>query len=223
MPASSGCSPPVWPAKSTRRTIMRFKSLAFGAMAAALMLALGSTTAVAQQDEDDIYALSYYSNANKTGAPDGVLRVVNDGSVSDASPAGDLCASIYVFDSQEELNECCSCKITPNGILALSVNKNLTRNPLTGIIPTRGVVKVVTSFPNAGVCDATVALPYIGVNIRGWLTHVQKATAGYSLTEEELMDSNLGQLEAADLAEDCKVIFDLGSGRGPCSCADSLQ
>ena len=35
---------------------MRFKGLAFGATAAALILALGSTTAVAQ---DDIYALSY--------------------------------------------------------------------------------------------------------------------------------------------------------------------
>src|ERR1700730_9167701 len=109
MPASAGCSPPVWPAKSTRRTIMRFKSLAFGAMAAALMLALGSSTAVAQQDEDDIYALSYYSNANKAGAPDGVLRVVNDGFLSDASPAGVLFASIYVFECLEELAECCSC------------------------------------------------------------------------------------------------------------------
>ena len=203
---------------------MSFKGLVFGAAAAALILALGSNTAVAQtQDDEAVYALSYFSNANVTGAPDAALRLVNDGALFDASPEGDLCASIYVFDSREELNECCSCKITPNGILSLSVNKNLTSNTLTGIIPTRGVVKVVTSFPNAGVCDATVALPYIGVNIRGWLTHVQKATAGYSLTEEELMDSNLGQLEAADLAEDCKVIFDLGSGRGPCSCADSLQ
>src|SRR6202022_258540 len=218
LPASCGCSP-LWPAKSGRRTVM-FKGLAFGTIAAALILALGSTNAVAQ---DHIFALSYFSNAHTRNAPDGVLRLVNDGTVSDASPAGDLCASIYVFDSAELLNECCSCRITPNGILSLSVNKNLTSNTLTGIIPTRGVVKVVTSFPNAGVCDATVALPYIGVNIRGWLTHVQKATAGYSLTEEELMDSNLGQLEAADLAEDCKVIFDLGSGRGPCSCADSLQ
>ena len=40
---------------------MRFKGLAFGA--AALILALGSSTAAAQQDADDIYALSYFSNA----------------------------------------------------------------------------------------------------------------------------------------------------------------
>ncbi len=119
---------------------MMLKKLALGAMAAAFILALGSTTAVAQ---DNIFALSYFSNAHTTTAPDGTLRLVNDGTLSDASPAGDLCASVYVFDSAEELNECCSCRITPNGILSLSVNTNLTSNTLTGKIPTRGVVKVV--------------------------------------------------------------------------------
>src|ERR1700704_1159816 len=132
---------PLWPAESGRRTVM-FKGLAFGTIAAALIVALGSTTAVAQ---DNIFALSYFSNANTRNAPDGVLRLVNDGTVSDASPAGDLCASVYVFDSAEELSECCSCRITPNGILSLSVNTNLSKNPLTGRLLTRGVVKVVSS------------------------------------------------------------------------------
>lgn len=73
-----------------------------------LALLLGAATALAQ---DKVYALSYFSNAHTTGAPDAVLRLVNDGNVSDSSPAGDLCASIYVFDSTEELQECCSCRI----------------------------------------------------------------------------------------------------------------
>jgi hypothetical protein len=200
---------------------MRFKSLVFGAMAAALILAVGSTTAVAQQDEDDIYALSYYSNAHVTGAPDAALRLVNDGFVSDASPAGDLCASIYVFDSAEQLAECCSCKITPNGILSLSVNNNLTKNTLTGVTPARGVVKTISSFPTAGVCDATVDNEQEG--IRGWITHIQRGAAGFGQTEEELMDSHLSTAEATDLAEDCKVLIELGSGHGICSCTDSLQ
>jgi hypothetical protein len=105
-----------------------FKGLAFGPMAAALIFAWGSTTAVAQ---DHVYGLSYFSNAHTRNAPDGVLRLVNDGTVSDASPAGDLCASVYVFDSKEEMNECCSCRITPNGILSLSVNTNLTSDTVT--------------------------------------------------------------------------------------------
>ena len=198
-----------------------FKGLAFGTIAAALILALGSTTAVAQQDEDDIYALSYFSNANTKFAPDAALRLVNDGFVSDASPAGDLCASLYVFDSTEEMNECCSCGVTPNGILSLSVNNNLTKNPLTGRIVTRGVVKTISSVPVAGVCDPTTDSEQEG--IRGWITHIQRGAAGFGQTEEELMDSNLSTAEATDLAEDCKVLVELGSGHGICSCADSKQ
>src|SRR6195256_3449445 len=171
---------PLWPAESGRRTVM-FKGLAFGPIAAALILALGSTAAVAQ---DHIFALSYFSNTNTLGAPDAVLRLVNDGTVSDASPAGDLCASIYVFDSAEQMNECCSCRITPNGILSLSVNTNLTGNTLTGRVPTRGVIKVVSSKLSGGSCDAKVVAPQIG--IRGWITHVQRGAGAYVLTEEEL-------------------------------------
>ena len=204
---------------------MRFKSLVFGAMAAALILAFGSTTAVAQVTGfDDVYAVSHFSNAHVTGAPDGVLRLVNDGTLSDASPAGDLCASIYVFDSQEELAECCSCKITPNGILSLSVNNNLTKNTLTGITPPRGVIKDVSSLPaeRTRKCDPTAFSEQEG--IRGWITHPQKGTGtGFGLTEEELMDSFLSTAEANDLAEDCKVLVELGSGHGICSCADSKQ
>jgi hypothetical protein len=197
---------------------MMFKSLAFGAMAAALILAMGSTTAVAQ---DNIFALSYFSNAHVATAPDAALRLVNDGTVSDSSPAGDLCASIYVFDSAEQLNECCSCRITPNGILSLSVNTNLTSNTLTGKIPTRGIVKVVSSKLSGGSCDAKVVAPQTG--IRGWLAHVQRGAGAYVLTEEELLDSTYGSSESADLAEDCTVLTELGSGAGICSCTDSLQ
>jgi hypothetical protein len=198
---------------------MSFKDLAFCALAAPLILALGSTTTVAQ---DNIYALSYYSNAHTTGAPDGALRLVNDGNVSDSSPAGDLCASIYVFDSIEELSECCSCKVTPNGILSLSVNNNLTNNPLTPEILKRGVIKVVSSLPTSGVCDARNVTPQIG--IRGWLTHVQKGTGtAFGQTEEELLDSSFGTSEQTDLAEDCTVLMEMGSGHGSCSCTDSGQ
>jgi hypothetical protein len=194
------------------------KTLALVAIAAALVLTMGATTAVAQ---DNLYALSYYSNAHTTGAPDGVLRLVNDGNVSDSSPAGDLCASIYIFDSAEELNECCSCRITPNGIVSLSVNTNLTNNTLTGKKQARGVAKVVSSKLSGGTCDPTVVAPQIG--IRGWLTHPQKGTSTWSITEEELMDSTFGSAEQADLAEDCEVLVELGSGAGICSCADSKQ
>lgn len=188
----------------------------------AIALLLGAGTAMAQ---DNVYDVTYFSNSHTAGAPDGVLRLVNDGNVSDASPAGDLCASIYVFDTTEELQECCSCRITPNGILSLSVNNNLTRNTLTGRILTRGVIKVVSSSPSAGTCNAAVSTPHVG--IRGWQTHIQRTgftgAAAFAITEEELTDSTFGAAEQADLAEDCGVLVELGTGQGICSCTDSGQ
>jgi len=39
---------------------------------------------------------------------------------------------IYVLDAYQEMTECCACAESPNGLRTLSVNKNLTNNPLTG-------------------------------------------------------------------------------------------
>jgi hypothetical protein len=194
------------------------KTLALAAVAVILVLTMGSTDVVAQ---DNVFALSYFSNAHTRGAPEGVLRLVNDGTVSDASPAGDLCASVYVFDSVEQMNECCSCRITPNGILSLSINTNLTSNTLTGKTPARGIVKVVSSSLSAGSCTANVVAPQAG--IRGWITHVQRANMGFSITEEELTDSTYGSIESADLAEDCTVLTELADNQGICTCTDSIQ
>ncbi len=192
---------------------------------AALALAFSG----AAKAQDVFFAVGYYSNANTAGAPDGTLRLVNDGFRSDSSPAGDLCAAIYVFDSTEEMQECCSCRITPNGYLALGVNANLTANTLTGRKLTRGVIKVVSSQPTAGnTCDPTTATIQANANthigIRGWLTHIVKVGTGYQVSVEDLKDSTLDTntpgKEAADLAEDCQVAIELGSGQGTCSCGD---
>jgi hypothetical protein len=195
------------------------KTLVLGTVAVVLVLIMGSTDAVGQ---DNVFALSYFSNAHTRGAPEAVLRLVNDGTLSDASPAGDICASVYVFDSIEELSECCSCRITPNGILALSVNTNLTHDPLTGKTLTRGIVKVVSSKVSGAFCDPNVVAPQIG--IRGWITHVQQANrSSFSITEEKLTDSTYGSAESADLAEDCMVLTELANSTGVCSCIDSNQ
>jgi hypothetical protein len=185
-------------------------------LVAVLALAVVAGSQVAWAQGDSTYALGYFSNAHTTGAPDGTLRLVNDGYNGDASPAGDICASIYVFDNHEEFQECCSCRVTPNGYLALGVNGNLTSNTITAVHPQRGVIKVVTSAPP---CDPT----YVGAaafGIRGWLTHIEKVGTAYQVSVEDLKDSSLGGAEQTDLAEDCLVGTELGSGFGTCSCAD---
>ena len=128
-----------------------------------------------------------------------------------------------MFDNAEEMQECCSCEITPDGYLDLSINSNLLRNILDyGTKPTRGIIKVISSFrPDLG-CKPSSLFPADG--IKGWLTHVEKgATAGtFSLSETSLTDSYLSTEESTfNLQETCGFVQSLGTGTGVCSCADA--
>ena len=157
------------------------------------------------------YFTTYFSNANTANAPDAVLRLINDGGHLGDSDEPNLFADIYVFDDSEELTECCSCLVTPDGLLAESVNNNLTANPLTGIKPSRGVIKIISSSTQSATSPIA---PTPG--LRAWATHVQKATSGYAVTEALLADSNLAPSEESLLGQLC--YFDgLLSGK-PCTC-----
>jgi hypothetical protein len=178
-------------------------------------LVLGMGTAAAQ---DSDYDVGYFANA-VSGAPSGQLRLTNDGYDS----AANLCANIYVFDTAEEMEECCSCEVTANGYLDLAVNTNLIGNILDhGTKPTRGIIKEVSSLvPATGVCSPIAYTTYDG--IKGWLTHIQKATATtFSITETPLTDSYLSETELyLNLQETCSFVQSLGTGTGVCSCADA--
>ena len=184
------------------------KKLGFLMLTLAIALMLGGT-ALAQ--DADSYFVTYYSN-NVTNAPDETVRVINDG-FTEAT----IYADFYVFDDSEELTECCSCAVTPDGLLSESVRTNLTANPLTGIKPTRGVIKVIASTaPGAASAfnGATGVNPTPGLH--GWATHAQKLAAGVALTEGELADGDLSASEETLLEELC--MFDgLLSGK-QCTC-----
>jgi len=178
-------------------------------LAIAVVLGVVSGTAVAQ--DNSTYAVTYYSNANTTGAPDATVRVINDGDTG-----GTLCAAFYVFDDSQEMQECCSCPVTADGLISESVNRYLLANSLTSFVNHRGVIKVVSTAPNSGVCDPTKGAATAG--IRGWATHIQRATSGYAITETELHDANLASAELAGLQQFCSFEIILGSGRGTCYC-----
>jgi len=184
------------------------KKLGFVMLFLAVALMLGGT-ALAQGD-DSYYFVTYYSNANTANAPDATVRVINDGDQS-----GNLNALIYVFDDSEELTECCTCVVTPDGLLSESVNKNLTANPITGKTLTRGVIKVISSSTES---DATTSFaantPTAG--LRPWATHIQKAASGYAVTETLFADSNLVKNEQTLLQELC--YFDSLLSGSPCTC-----
>ena len=183
------------------------KKLGFLMLLLALSVLLGGT-ALAQDNSD--YFTTYYSYANTANAPDATVRAVNDGDTEN-----NLWASIYVFDDSEELTECCSCLITPDGLLSESVNNNLTAQPITGIKPTRGVIKIISSATESDI-NTLFAPNTPTAGIRAWATHVQKLTSGYAVSETPFSDSNLAPSEETLLEALC--LFDHRLSGHPCTC-----
>jgi hypothetical protein len=175
-----------------------------------LALALCAVSALAQAPPADTLKVDYFANANTAGAPDATLRIVNPG-----TSGGNLCAAIYVFDTTQELSECCSCFLTPDSLRTLSVNGDLTSNPLTGIVLTGGVIKIASTTAVGLSCPSPVALtPTAG--LRAWATHIQNAN--FTITETASQDATFSAAEQGSLQSKCRSIHAVGSGAGICSC-----
>ena len=158
--------------------------------------------------------VSYFSNAHTSGVADATVRLTNPGLTG-----GNLCAEIYVFDQSQQLSECCGCLVSPDGLQTLSVNTDLTGNPLTGVQSTTGVVKIVPA--DAAVnpsCNPTAIAPK--ASLVAWSTNIQQQSASaFAMTETTFQLGPLGDDELAALQNQCSSSFSLGSGQGVCSCA----
>ncbi|HLV88393.1 MAG TPA: Ig-like domain-containing protein [Candidatus Sulfotelmatobacter sp.] len=158
-------------------------------------------------------AVSYFSNAHTAGFADATIRLTNPG-----LSGGDLCADVYVFDQDQQLSECCACQMSPDGLLTLSVNSDLTGNPLTGVKSTAGVIKIVSAELSSGAtCDPTVVKP--DANLIAWSSNVQApASSRFAITENPFQLAPLGNDELAALQNQCASASALGSGQGICTC-----
>jgi hypothetical protein len=167
----------------------------------------GSTTITVQP----IAAVSYFT-AGQANA-DTTLRITNPG-----ASGGNLCAMVYVFDQDQQMAECCGCRISPDGLRTLSFNKDLTANPLTDTPTTTGTVMLVTAdYASNPACNAASITP-TGLGI-AWATHLQAfATETAVTSEESLSQTPLSATVSAALQSQCLFIQQLGSGRGICSC-----
>jgi len=218
----------------------------WGLLATSLILCLTSTVAFAQPTgPGDSYYIGYFGNANLPGFPDTQVNIVNPGSTGGYSasdfktPVGDLCANIYVFKSDQEPVECCSCFISPNGHRQLSTNIDLTHNPLQNLsvpAPVSGVIKIVSSDPfPGGSCVETrtvngvpsqlaiAATTYApDGSLRTWNTHVRETTAAplFTISETPFRPATLSpdNSELSKLQSQCYVLWNTGSGRGRCTC-----
>ena len=196
----------------------------------ALVLLLGMVFSVAASAQTgDVYWVNYFVNNTTAGAPDEYVYIINPGlqgapvnANGTVSTAGNLCANIYVFDTAQEMTECCSCPLTPNALRTLSVKLNLTSNPMNGTVPPTGVIKIVSTLASAGGCNAgAISGANVIANLRAWGTHQQIVSVGATATtESDFQASGLSPAEEAYLPIACEFATYLGSGRGVCSCGN---
>jgi hypothetical protein len=174
------------------------------------------------------YAVTYFSG-NTAGLPDQTVRVVNTGLIGDPlNPDGDanICVNFYVFDTNQELGACCSCLETADALLVASVKNQLTNNPLTGVVPPAGVIKITATYPSRDSSgDFTQCSPIsygiLPTNdvIAGFGSHLQATTAGgVAVTETNLINRPLSWNEFETLRSECAFAGILGSGQGSCTC-----
>jgi hypothetical protein len=183
-----------------------------------IALVLGGTALAQNVGDNSVYFVTYFSNEVQGDVRDQTVRIINDGDTG-----ANLWATFYTYDDSQEMQECCSCEVSPDGLLSESVRNNLTNNPLTGIRVSRGAIKIISSSVNAGGPNFTnTTMP----GLRGWSTHIQSVQnqypygpGPYSLTETALADSNLGSSDKTLQEELCFYIHLLGGGhQGVCSC-----
>jgi len=163
--------------------------------------------------------VNYFDRADaQTANIDGTVYLTNPGLTAGSSAAGKLCAMIYVFDQNQEMNECCGCSVSDSGFRSLSLLNDLTSNPLTGTPPAAGAILMVPSnFQQNPQCSASSLSPN-GV-ISGWETNVQGVPSGTpQITETGFSSSSLNSASAANLAALCGVIQSQGGGQGICTC-----
>jgi hypothetical protein len=188
---------------------MKRMGLFLVAVATIALMFSGSAMGAVQGGDNSYYFVTYFSN-NVSGAPDATLRFINDGDTNLS-----VWAAIYVFDDSQELQACGACYVSPDGLLSEDVKTELTNNTLTGRVPTRGVIKVISSSTSDPTSvDSVIAL-------RGWATHIQRATptsGAYVTTESPVADSNLAEGEQTLLQNLCYYTGLLGSGQGTITC-----
>jgi hypothetical protein len=199
------------------------------------------------------YSLSYFDVAtaftpsvggyggpgHSGGTGDALLRIVNAGNfespdgaapVSDAVAVADpgaVCANIYVYNDVQELQECCSCPLTPNSLMTFSVINDLTSNPLNQQESlSAGVIKIVGSKPadlphcgnTAGAVTAGARVGQIpAAGLHAWLNHTETMAsnqAGFnppfgfvtSTSVDEFAHADLDAGEGQNLFTGCAAI-----------------
>ena len=170
---------------------------------------------------DTPYQVRYASNLN---VGDSVINITNSGSRgagiasgTSASTTGALCVNVYAFSPDEQMISCCSCPVTPNGLVSLSARNDLISNTLTAAVPTSIVIKLLSTAPVGGSCATSAAAPgALASGMVAYGTTIHAAVAGSAVTETPFTPATLSAGELSRLTSLCMFINANGSGYGVC-------
>jgi hypothetical protein len=158
--------------------------------------------------------VTYFSQANTSAAMDATVYVNNVGMTHSS-----LCAMVYVFDTQQEMTECCACSTSQDDLRTLSINNNLTNQPATGAIPATGVIEIVSADAGSHACNASSSTP--GGELRAWSTHIQVVdTSTFALTEAPFEVVPLTPTHASLLQSQCGFLMEETHGICTCGAGD---
>jgi hypothetical protein len=194
----------------SRRERVRVSKMFFGLVGclATTVLAYGAPPA-------DAYQVSYAANLS---AGFSSVNITNAGATGGVDPAANICANIYVFAQDQQLIECCGCRVTPNDLQTIGaidlVSNTLTPGAPTGIT----VALLATADPTNSFCDAGSIDPATLVpGMRAWNTVVHKAPGGgYAVTENQFLPAQLSASELTKMTQLCGFIEANGSFFGTC-------
>jgi hypothetical protein len=188
-----------------------------------------STALLAQNPitADTSFQVRYASNL---AVGDSVINLTNTGATStNAFPIqdGNICANVYTFAADEQLVSCCSCFVTPDGLVSLSAHTDLISNTLTPAVPSSIVIKMLaTAGTTAAACNAASAGSgnNVATGLAAWGTtiHVLPVTPGtpattYGVSETAFMPVTLSVAELSRITSLCGFIQTDGSGFGICN------
>jgi hypothetical protein len=189
---------------------------------------------------DGQYQIGYASNVN---SGDSYVNISNDGAsmttttiaaaTNSLSVSGSLCVNVYAFNPDEEILSCCSCPITPNGLVSLSVQRDLLNNTLTGRTnPSSVVIKLFATRPTVTTLGTTsnpcalsagnlLSGQVFPPGMVAWGTklhaNTSTTTTTYSLTETPFTLAELSVSEFARLNNLCAFNLAQGSTYGICN------
>ncbi|MBY0508383.1 MAG: hypothetical protein K2X03_31015 [Bryobacteraceae bacterium] len=175
----------------------------------------------------DGYQVRYMSNLNLA---DSVINLTNTGARgaglaagTTATTTGAICVNVYAFSPDEQMVSCCSCPVTPNGLVSLSAQRDLVSNTLTPAVPTSLVVKLLATVPVNNSCTGSAAAVNAANLAPGLLAWGTTIKAPDTVVETPFLPAtlslggagdNIGEL--ARLQQLCNFINSNGSGFGVC-------